>query len=125
MDGDRSFIPMDDPVRLRYQVQPFPAEARSALNFAIETYGFQMDLSTWGGGLKTTHGDRLKDVGQAIVETPNFFGQLCMARTPCFERLHGSSDLYFARLLIQTCPVFPVANEAHGSQLSLNPHFSA
>ena len=73
-DGDRSFIPMDDPVRLRYQVQPFPAEARSALNFAIETYGFQMDLGTWGtwgGGLKATHGDRLKDVGQAIVETPN------------------------------------------------------
>lgn len=29
--------------RLRYQVQPFPAEARSALNFAIETYGFQME----------------------------------------------------------------------------------
>ncbi|CAK8996793.1 unnamed protein product [Durusdinium trenchii] len=28
--------------RLRYQIQPWPAEAKTAMNFAIESYGFEM-----------------------------------------------------------------------------------
>ena len=30
-------------VRLRYQLQPWPAGAKTPVNFAIETFGYQMD----------------------------------------------------------------------------------
>ena len=36
-------------VRLRYQLQPWPAGAKTPVNFAIETFGYQMDRRNANG----------------------------------------------------------------------------
>lgn len=46
--------------RLRYQIQPWPAEAKTAMNFAIESYGFEM--APWGENERARNGRMMVDV---------------------------------------------------------------
>eukprot|EP00435_Cladocopium_sp_Y103_P008323 s4457_g2.t1 len=82
--------------RLRYQVQPFPAEARSALNFAIETYGFQMEDPAIFQLLEnhTAEDEKLKEDMEELKASVPAAELGCKQASADLEKLKGHDALF-------------------------------